>query len=78
MRIKAYKSAVIAMVATLAMTGTITAKADNTFGQATACAASGNSNQCGNNQAAAVPEPTTLALISVGLLGAFGTRRRLK
>ena len=77
MRIKTYKSAVIAVVATLAITGTMTAKADNIFGQATACDASGNNNPC-NTAPAAVPEPTTLALISIGLLGAFGTRRRLK
>ena len=72
---KPHKTAVIAMLAILSMAGTMTAEAN---GLDIACAASGNDIVCAKSPGTtqAIPEPTTLALISVGLIGAFGARRR--
>ena len=75
---KPHKTVMISMVIALSMAGTMSAEAEvKEVGLVNACTQSGNAIVCAKaGPTAAIPEPTTLALISAGLIGLFGVRRQ--
>ena len=68
---KPLKTIIITMVTVISLAGTMEAGA--AASQSGCTNSNGNANGC--DQAQNIPEPTTLALISVGLLGLFGVKR---